>query len=122
MTKQPFHICIVDDDGAVRASLESYLRSAGLGVNSFDSAEGFLNSEWRRLTDCLITDLNMPGLGGLGLQRELNRLGRDFPVIVMTAYPTMSARAESASMGVAAFLEKPIDPDLLLDRVESMLR
>lgn len=114
-------ICIVDDDIDVRASLESYLRSAGMRVRTYGSAESFLAAPERAGIDCLITDLHMPGLDGLALQRELNRLGRDFPVIVMTAYPTSAAREEAASLGAAAFLEKPIDPDLLLIRVEEML-
>ena len=115
-------ICIVDDDEGVRASLENYLRSAGLKVRSFGSAESYLASPDRAETGCLITDLHMPGLDGLALQRELNRAGRDFPVIVMTAYPTGHAREESARLGAAAFLVKPVDPDMLLDRVEEMLQ
>jgi FixJ family two-component response regulator len=119
--RQSATICIVDDDDGVRSSLENYLRSAGLQVLTFASAESFLASPHRGKTDCLITDLHMPGLTGLDLQRELNRVGRDFPVIVMTAYPTIAAREESARFGAAAFLVKPVDPDMLLDRVEQML-
>jgi FixJ family two-component response regulator len=116
------HICIVDDDCDVRSSLENYLRAAGLEVCTFDSAEGFLCSAQRHMTDCLITDLNMPGLDGLGLQRELNRSGCAFPVIMMTAYATRTAREQSIGLGAAAFLEKPVDPDLLIERVLAMLR
>lgn len=115
-------ICIVDDDHDVRSSLENYLRAAGMDVRTFDSAESFLASSDRGKTDCLVTDLHMPGLSGLELQQELNRAGRCFPVIVMTAFPTAAARTESASLGAVAFLEKPIDPDALLDRVEAILR
>ena len=115
-------ICIVDDDVDVRASLENYLRSAGLQVRSFDSAEAFLASPERLGTDCLITDLHMPGIDGLALQEELNRLGRAFPVIVMTAFPTRGARDRSAALGAAAFLVKPVDPDMLLDRIVEMLQ
>jgi FixJ family two-component response regulator len=120
--RQSATICIVDDDDDVRSSLENYLRSAGMQVRTFASAESFLASPHRPKTDCLITDLHMPGLTGLDLQRELNRIGRTFPVIVMTAYPTNAAREESASFGAAAFLTKPVDPDMLLDRVEQMLQ
>lgn len=114
-------ICIVDDDDDVRSSLENYLRSAGVAVRTFGSAESFLASPDRLLADCLITDLHMPGMDGLALQQELNRIGRSFPVVVMTAFPTSLARAQSVSLGAAAFLAKPIDPDLLLDRVEEIL-
>lgn len=115
-------ISIVDDDDGVRSSLENYLRAAGMRVRTFGSAESFLASPYRQETDCLITDLHMPGLDGLGLQQELNRTGRAFPVIVMTAFPTHSAREESESLGACAFFVKPIDPDALLDRVEEMLQ
>lgn len=118
----PRTICIVDDDEGVRASLENYLRSAGLKVLTFESAESFLASPDRADTGCLITDLHMPGIDGLALQEELNRAGRDFPVIVMTAYPTSNARERSECLGAAAFLVKPVDPDMLLDRVEEMLQ
>lgn len=114
-------ICIVDDDVDVRSSLENYLRSAGVKVRSFDSAEGFLASDQRQEADCLITDLHMPGMDGMALQQELNRTGRSFPVIVMTAFPTPAAREQSASLGAVEFLVKPVDPDLLLGRVEALL-
>lgn len=122
MTLQPTTIVsIVDDDEGVRSSLENYLRSAGVEVRTFASAEAFLGSPERLGTACLITDLHMPGMDGLALQAELNRLGRAFPVIVMTAFPTDAARAESAGLGAAAFLAKPVDPDGLLDRIGEIL-
>ena len=119
--KQPVTICIVDDDDGVRSSLESYLRAAGLNVCTFDSAETFLASPYCTMADCLVTDLHMTGLDGLALQRELKRIGRRFPVIVMTAFPAAGARMESANLGAAAFLEKPIDPDALLEKLEAIL-
>lgn len=120
--KQSPIICIVDDDDAVRGSLENYLRATGLQVCSFASAESFLSSLWRTKADCLVTDLHMPGMDGLALQRELNRRGCDFPLIMMTAYPTEPAREESLRLGAADFLSKPVDPDALLDRIETILR
>jgi FixJ family two-component response regulator len=115
-------VCIVDDDEGVRSSLESYLRSAGVEVRTFGSAKGFLASRERCSADCLITDLHMPGMDGLALQEELNRQGFAAPVIVMTAFPTPDAEHRSTSLGAAAFLCKPVDPDLLLERVESLLQ
>lgn len=114
-------ISIVDDDDDVRASIANYFRAAGLDVRAFSSADAFLGSPEQTSTDCLVTDLNMPGLDGLGLQRALNRLGRTYPVIVMTGFPSASAREEATREGAAAFIEKPIDPDLLLETVEAIL-
>lgn len=111
-------ISIVDDDESVRSSIMSYFRSAGLNVETFDSAESFLASPSRTDTDCLVTDLHMPGTDGLALQRELNRTGREFPVIVMTGFPSDETRRQATELGAAAFLAKPVDPDKLLEQVE----
>jgi FixJ family two-component response regulator len=114
-------VCIVDDDEGVRSSLVNFLRSAGVEVRAFTSAHGFLTSEERSAADCLITDLHMPGMDGLALQEELNRQGRTFPVIVMTAFPTADAERRSHALGATAFLSKPVDPDVLLERIETIL-
>jgi FixJ family two-component response regulator len=114
-------IYIVDDDDDVRASVASFLRSAGHSVLSFPSAEDFLGSPARADAACLITDLHMPGMDGLELQEELRASGQILPVIVMTAFPTDAARRRASQLGVAAFLAKPVDPDALLDHVEAAL-
>lgn len=119
--KQSAIICIVDNDDGVRSSLQNYLRAAGLSVRTFDSAETFLASSDSTTADCLVTDLHMPGIGGMALQRELNRTGSSVPVIVMTAFPAAAARLEAARLGAVAFLEKPIDPDALLEELEGIL-
>ena len=111
-------ICIVDDDIDVRASLENLLRSVGMSVRTFGSAEIFLEEYDQSGVDCVITDLHMPGMDGLALQEQLNTLGRDFPVIMMTAFPTDLARDQAMRAGAAAFLTKPVDPDGLLDAIE----
>lgn len=114
----PANISIVDDDEDVRFALQNFLRSAGYNVRAFDCAEAFVGSLEDAAPDCLITDLHMPGMNGLFLQEELNRLGRRFPVIVMTAFPTLEAEARSAKLGASAFLSKPIDCKQLLQLVE----
>jgi FixJ family two-component response regulator len=115
-------ICIVDDDDDVRESISSFFRSVGLRVEGFGAAETFLQSPALSRADCLITDLHMPGMDGLGLHRELRRRGVEIPVIVMTAYSTPEARAEAKDLGAAAFVDKPVDPEILLNDVESILK
>ena len=110
-------IGIVDDDDEIRGGVGSFLRAAGLDVRGFAAAEDFLASPGRGEVACLVTDLNMPGMDGLTLQEELKRLGARIPVIVMTAYPTPFARAQSARLGAVALLSKPVDPDELLSRI-----
>ena len=112
-------ITIIDDDSEVRSSLTSLLRSAGYRVRPFDSAEAFLAGDIHD-SACLLTDLHMPGMDGLELQAELHRLGCNIPVIVMTAFPTNDARARALDGGAVAFLAKPLDPDLLLDKLKPL--
>lgn len=112
-------IAIVDDDPDVRASLDSLMRSAGLDVRCFASARDLLADGEARTAACVVTDLHMPDMSGLELQGELARLGWPQPVILMTAYPTDAARSQALDGGAAAFLTKPVDPDALLDAIES---
>jgi FixJ family two-component response regulator len=114
-------ICIVDDDNDVRESISSFFRSVGLQVEGFGAAETFLEKAVLAEVGCLITDLHMPGMDGLGLHRELIRRGAAIPVIVMTAYATPAARAEARDLGAAGFVDKPVDPELLLHDVEAIL-
>jgi FixJ family two-component response regulator len=110
-------IAIVEDDPDVRGGLVSLVRSTGADVRSFASAEAFLAEDAPRETDCLLTDLHLPGISGLELQAMLKSLGAACPVVLMTAFPTDAARAQAAIAGAAAFLVKPVDPDVLLELI-----
>jgi FixJ family two-component response regulator len=114
-------IAIVDDDPGVRGSLDSLLRSAGLTSLLFASAEELLGCGAQARLACIVTDLHMPGMTGLQLQSELTRRGCTQPVIVMTAFPTDAARDQAMAGGARAFLTKPVDPDMLLEAIESVL-
>jgi FixJ family two-component response regulator len=114
-------ICIVDDDQEVRESICTFFRSAGIKVVKFAAAEDLLAFSELAIMDILITDLHMPGMDGLALQRELRRQGNQVPVILMTAFPTAEAKREAALLGIAAFIAKPTDPELLLEQVEALL-
>ena len=119
--KPSVSIWIVDDDEDVRFGLQSFLRSAGCAVRTFESAEACLGALDEAAPDLLVTDLHMPEMDGLALQEHLNGMGRQFPVIVMTAFPTREAEERSARLGARVFLTKPIDPEQLLAQVESSL-
>lgn len=117
-----FLISVVDDDESVREALEGLMRSVGFAVKTFSSAEEFLKSEHIRDTSCLITDLRMPGMSGLDLQRRLITDRQSMPVIFITAHGSDSvARAEALRNGAHAFLEKPLSEDTLLKAVRSAL-
>jgi FixJ family two-component response regulator len=118
MTGRPI-IAVVDDDQSVRQALEGLLRSAGLCVAAFASAEEFLRSADLGATACLILDLQMPGMSGLDLQQRLVRGGHRMPIVVLTAHGDDEARARAIGAGAAAFMPKPFDGDLLLKAVEA---
>ena len=117
----PF-IAIVDDDGALRSSLEDLIRSVGFRVQGFSSAEAFLRSNQVQTTDCLILDVRMPGMTGPGLQRDLRSEGADLPIIFITAYENPNVRAQIMEAGAVAFLYKPFYEEDLLDAINAALR
>src|SRR4051812_13076267 len=102
-------ISVVDDDEFVRDATADLVRSLGYDVRTFPSAEELLVSGHLEQTDCLITDLQMPGLSGLDLQDRVLSLGYKTPVIFITAFPKESARARALEAGAIAFLTKPFD-------------
>ena len=115
-------IVVVDDDVSVRESLDSLLRSAGLGVRVFASAEEFLDSVHLGKADCLISDIRMPGMSGIELHRELLASGHQLPVVFITAHGSdEQVRAEALSDGAVAYLIKPLDEDELLEAVHTSL-
>ena len=107
-------ISIVDDDAWARRGLGDLIQSLGYETRLFASAEQFVESGSIEDTSCLITDLWMPGLSGLQLQSRLRDEGHRIPLIVMTAYPTESHRAQAIARGATCFLSKPLDEDSLV--------
>lgn len=115
-------IAIVDDDAGVRTSLNSLLRSTGTANASFANGPELLASRILDQVTCVVTDLHMPEMTGLELQAELMRKNFRGVVIFMTAYPTEAVRTQAMANGARAFLTKPIDPDELLDSIETAHR
>jgi FixJ family two-component response regulator len=115
-------ISIVDDDEALRSSLEDLIRSVGFRVQGFSSAEAFLRSNQVQTTDCLILDVRMPGMTGPGLQRDLRSKNADLPIIFITAYENPDVRAKVLEAGAVAFLYKPFYEEDLLDAINAALR
>lgn len=114
---------VVDDDISVRESLESLIRSVGLEVRLFASAEEFLNSTHPRKADCLILDVRLPGISGIELHRHLMALKCNVPVVFITAHGSDNrARSEAVSEWTVAYLTKPISGDEFLDAVNAALK
>jgi len=114
-------ISIIDDDESVRTSTRALLRSAGFEVESFSSAEDFLESGAISETACLILDIQMPVFGGLELQRRLKAAKLAVPIIFITAVDDEANRRTAIDAGAANFFCKPFSGDALLAAIQSAL-
>lgn len=112
---------VVDDDAAVRRSLERLLDTAGFRVVSYDSSSAFLEAARGLSAGCVLLDIQMPGVDGLAVQARLNRLGFPLPVIVMTAHGDVARAVQAMKAGAVDFLEKPFDDETLLNGIEAAL-
>jgi FixJ family two-component response regulator len=114
-------ISVVDDDLSVREATAGLLEAHGYVTAAFASAEEFLGSALIDETACLLTDLRMPGLGGLDLQRRLVDAGRRIPTIFMTAYPEAHMREAAMQGGALCFLMKPVNEERLISCLRAAL-
>lgn len=118
----PATVFVVDDDAAVRAALRALFRSIHLPVQTFESAEQFLAAVPGGAVGCVVLDVRMPGMSGLDLQAHLVRQGSRLPIIVISAHADVPMAVRAMKLGAIEFLEKPINEQELLDRVQACLR
>ena len=114
-------VAVIEDDESYRVAVQRLLKSAGLSVQSFGSAEAFLNSGRQHETGCLITDIRMPGMSGLELQSKLNSDHCPIPTIFITAHGDEKMRLQAMRGGAVKFLTKPFDGETLLEAVRVAL-
>ena len=114
-------IAVVDDDAAVRASLDALLEAAGYRTRLFASGSAFLGSLDELEGACIILDVKMPGLDGLEVQRRLNRLGAMLPVVIVTGHGDVPMAVEAMRAGAIDFLEKPVRRDRLMESISRAL-
>src|SRR5688572_3349882 len=107
-------VCVIDDDESIQRALRRLLGATGFRVETFSSAEEFLNSEHLRRADCLVLDVHLGGLSGLDLQERLARSGAATPVVVITAHDDRPTRERAVRAGAVEYLAKPFDDDLLI--------
>jgi len=112
---------VIDDDDAVRESLEFLLRTARLEVRTYESAAAFLGILPRVEVGCIITDVRMPELSGIDLLKRLNELDVRVPVIVITGHGDVPLAVEAMKFGAVDFFEKPFDDEALVAAVRSAL-
>jgi two-component system response regulator FixJ len=114
-------VYVIDDDPAMRDSLDFLLGAAGFNVRLFDSAQTFLDELAGLETGCVVTDIRMPGIDGMELLRQLNSGARKLPVIVMTGHGDVPLAVEAMKLGALDFLEKPFEDDRLIGMIETAL-
>lgn len=114
-------VAVIEDDESYRVAVERLLKSAGISVISFASAEGFLSSGRLHETGCLISDIRMPGMSGLELQSRLNSEHCPIPTIFITAHGDEKMRLQAMRSGAVKFLTKPFDCETLLESVRSAM-
>jgi FixJ family two-component response regulator len=113
---------IIDDDDVLCLSLVDLMGSAGIRAEAFGSAETFLASPSLLLFDCVVTDMQMPGMNGLDLVRGFRQRGGTTPVILISAFLNKHLGDEAVSAGAQCLLGKPFEAAALLDCVEKSLR
>ena len=115
-------VCIVDDDTAVRESLEWLIESIDLPVKTFSNGMAFLDSDSPFEPGCVILDIRMPGLSGIDVFEELKSRSSSLPVIFLTGHGDVHLAVRAMKAGAFDFVEKPFNDQLLLDVVQKAIK
>jgi FixJ family two-component response regulator len=121
MSESDAVVFVVDDDPAIRDALTSLLRSVGLAVETFGSAQEFLNRLPPDGPGCLVLDVRLPGVSGLDLQRALATAQMPLPIIFLTGYGDIPMSVRAMKAGAVDFLPKPFHDQELLDAIQQAL-
>src|SRR6266550_3759995 len=114
-------VYVVDDDESVRRALGGLVRSAGLRVQTFPSAQEFLAFSRPDVPSCLVLDVQLPGLSGLDLQQELAKADVQIPIIFLTGYGDIPSSVRAIKSGALEFFTKPFDDESLLAAVRQAI-
>jgi FixJ family two-component response regulator len=114
-------VFVVDDDPSMRRSLDTLLRSVGLDVQLFSSAQEFIPAKRPDVPACLVLDVRLPGMSGLAFQEELAKTGIAIPVIFVTGHGDVPMTVRAMKAGAVEFLTKPFDDQVLLDAVHAAI-
>jgi two-component system, LuxR family, response regulator FixJ len=115
-------VYVIDDDEAVRNSLDFLLGSADFHVTLFESAQNFLDTLPGIDFGCVVSDMRMPGIDGIELLKRLKAGSSMFPVVIMTGHGDVPLAVEAMKLGAMDFLEKPFEDDRLIGMIEAALR
>ena len=114
-------VFVVDDDASVREAVRSLLRSVGLSVETFGTAQEFLSSPCNSSPGCLVLDVRLPGIGGLELQHQLAQRNLHIPIIFITGHGDIPMSVRAIKAGALEFLTKPFRDQDLLDVVQQAI-
>src|SRR5467141_3050272 len=114
-------VFVIDDDAAVRESIQGLLKSVGLQSDSFGTAQEFLTSERSEGPSCLVLDVRLPGINGLDFQRQLADAGIHIPIIFITGHGDIPMTVRAMKSGAVEFLTKPFRDQDLLDAIHQAL-
>ena len=114
-------ISVIDDDASVRTATNNLLSSHGYLIQTFGSADDFLQSACLDDSSCVIADVQMPGMSGLDLLTHMRAQGYTVPLIFITAFPDESVRVRALKAGAIGFLAKPFAGPVLIDCIETAL-
>lgn len=117
MTPADTTVFVVDDDTSVRTALKRLIQSLGLKVETFDSAQAFLEHGPHDGPACLVLDVRMPGMSGIELQHRLTRAGLGMPIIFITGHGNIPLSVQAMKAGAVDFIEKPFEDQKLIDAV-----
>ncbi len=115
-------VCIIDDDDAVRDSLQALLGSTGLLIATFPNATTFLEDYKPENISCALVDVRMPDIDGIELLERMARRKALPPVIIITGHGEISMAVKAMKTGAFDFIEKPFEPDALIERVNAAIR
>jgi RNA polymerase sigma factor (sigma-70 family) len=115
-------VFVVDDDQAMRSSLQWLIESMGMRVETYDSAQAFLDAYYPGRAGCLLLDVRMPGMSGLELQAYLARREHRIPVIIITGHGDVSMAVKAMKNGAVDFIEKPFDDEALIVSIRNALQ
>ncbi|MGO3933276.1 response regulator FixJ [Rhodopseudomonas pseudopalustris] len=116
------HVYVIDDDPAMRDSLEFLLDSADYAVTLYESALTFLDSMPSLPFGCIVSDVRMPGMDGMDLLKQLKSERARLPVVMMTGHGDVPLAVEAMKLGAIDFIEKPFDDDRLISMIDAALQ
>jgi len=114
-------VFVVDDDQAIRSSLQWLIESVGLQVETYPTADDFMRSYYPGRSGCLLLDVRMPGMSGLELQEHLAQKQIRIPVIIITGHGDVPMAVRAMKSGAVDFIEKPFNDELLLESIRKAL-